>query len=35
LTPNPGLGKHFEAMVFTTLAEELRTGDVAVPGSDE
>ncbi|MEU9273177.1 hypothetical protein AB0E04_48620 [Streptomyces sp. NPDC048251] len=26
--------KHFEAMVFTTLAEELRTGDVAVVGSE-
>ncbi|MBR7672094.1 Tn3 family transposase [Streptomyces daliensis] len=27
--------KHFEAMVFTALAEELRTGDVAVAGSEE
>jgi hypothetical protein len=27
--------KHFEAMVFTHLAEELRTGDVAVAGSEE
>lgn len=27
--------KHFEAMVFTYLAEELRTGDVAVVGSEE
>ncbi|GLW19943.1 hypothetical protein Stsp01_66860 [Streptomyces sp. NBRC 13847] len=27
--------KHFEAMVFTALAEELRTGDVAVDGSEE
>lgn len=27
--------KHFEAMVFTALAEELRTGDVAVVGSEE
>ncbi|MER6031092.1 hypothetical protein [Streptomyces sp. NPDC001851] len=26
--------KHFEAMVFTCLAEELRTGDVAVVGSE-
>ncbi len=26
---------HFEAMVFTYLAEELRTGDVAVVGSEE
>ncbi|MEU3462927.1 hypothetical protein ABZ721_23640 [Streptomyces sp. NPDC006733] len=29
------LRKHFEAMVFTALAEELRTGDVAVVGSEE
>ncbi|MFF4829502.1 DUF4158 domain-containing protein [Streptomyces sp. NPDC001312] len=27
--------KHFEAMVFTYLAEELRCGDVAVLGSEE
>ncbi|MFI6684766.1 Tn3 family transposase [Streptomyces sp. NPDC050485] len=27
--------KHFEAMVFTALAEELHTGDVAVVGSEE
>ncbi|GAB2465672.1 Tn3 family transposase [Streptomyces incanus] len=27
--------QHFEAMVFTALAEELRTGDVAVVGSEE
>ncbi|SCK63108.1 Transposase and inactivated derivatives, TnpA family [Streptomyces sp. AmelKG-E11A] len=27
--------KHFEAMVFTALAEELRTGDAAVVGSEE
>lgn len=27
--------KHFEAMVFTALAEELRTGDIAVVGSEE
>ncbi|MDX3763622.1 hypothetical protein [Streptomyces sp. AK02-04a] len=27
--------KHFEAMVFTALAEELRTGDVALVGSEE
>ncbi|MEU8686564.1 hypothetical protein [Streptomyces sp. NPDC048611] len=26
--------EHFEAMVFTHLAEELRTGDVAVVGSE-
>ena len=31
----PGLvaREHFEAMVFTYLAEELRTGDVAVVGA--
>jgi len=27
--------RHFEACVFTYLAEELRTGDVAVAGADE
>jgi TnpA family transposase len=27
--------RHFEACVFTYLAEELRTGDVAVTGADE
>ncbi|MEV4575507.1 hypothetical protein AB0K16_19885 [Nonomuraea jabiensis] len=27
--------RHFEAMVFTHLAEELRTGDIAVVGSNE
>ncbi|MEU2389627.1 DUF4158 domain-containing protein [Streptomyces sp. NPDC007369] len=27
--------KHFEVMVFTALAEELRTGDVAVVGSEK
>ncbi|QYC38831.1 Tn3 transposase DDE domain protein [Nonomuraea coxensis DSM 45129] len=27
--------RHFEAMVFTYLAEELRTGDIAVVGSNE
>ncbi|MFE5028186.1 hypothetical protein ACFRAO_33980 [Streptomyces sp. NPDC056656] len=27
--------KHFEAMVFTALAGELHTGDVAVLGSEE
>jgi TnpA family transposase len=27
--------KHFEAMVFTYLAEELRTGDIAVTGAGE
>ncbi|GAA3428494.1 hypothetical protein GCM10018953_56770 [Streptosporangium nondiastaticum] len=27
--------RHFEAMVFTYLAEELRTGDIAVAGSNE
>ena len=25
--------KHFEAMVFTYLAEELRTGDIAITGA--
>ena len=27
--------RHFEAMVFTYLAEELRTGDIAVSGAGE
>ncbi|MFD4231114.1 hypothetical protein [Streptomyces sp. NPDC058545] len=31
----PFVRKHFEAMVFTALAEELRTGDVTVVGSEE
>ncbi|MER7393992.1 hypothetical protein ABT381_00535 [Streptomyces sp. NPDC000151] len=33
--PGRFVRKHFEAMVFTHLAEELRTGDVAVVGSEE
>lgn len=33
--PGAFVRKHFEAMVFTALAEELRTGDVAVAGSEE
>ncbi|WP_344374703.1 Tn3 family transposase [Streptomyces mauvecolor] len=33
--PGQFVRKHFEAMVFTALAEELRTGDVAVVGSEE
>ncbi|MFJ4741077.1 Tn3 family transposase [Streptomyces sp. NPDC088775] len=33
--PGGFVRKHFEAMVFTALAEELRTGDVAVAGSEE
>ncbi|GAA3428763.1 Tn3 family transposase [Streptosporangium nondiastaticum] len=34
---HPGMvaRRHFEAMVFTYLAEELRTGDIAVIGSNE
>ena len=34
---HPGMvaRRHFEAMVFTYLAEELRTGDVAVAGAGE
>ncbi|SCF56528.1 protein of unknown function [Streptomyces sp. Ncost-T10-10d] len=32
--PGQFVRKHFEAMVFTALAEELRTGDVAVVGSE-
>ena len=27
--------RHFEAMVFTYLAEELRTGDIAITGAGE
>ncbi|MFC8833316.1 Tn3 family transposase [Streptomyces griseoincarnatus] len=33
--PGAFVRKHFEAMVFAALAEELRTGDVAVAGSEE
>ncbi|MFE0061391.1 transposase [Streptomyces sp. NPDC059003] len=33
--PGRFVRKHFEAMVFTHLAEELRTGDVGVVGSEE
>ena len=33
--PGTFVKKHFEAMVFTYLAEELRTGDVAVAGAAE
>lgn len=33
--PGQFVRRHFEAMVFTHLAEELRTGDVAVVGSEE
>ncbi|MFE7113511.1 hypothetical protein ACFU98_45690 [Streptomyces sp. NPDC057575] len=33
--PGRFVRRHFEAMVFTHLAEELRTGDVAVVGSEE
>ncbi|MFF9481601.1 hypothetical protein [Streptomyces sp. NPDC014733] len=33
--PGAFVRKHFEAMVFAALAEELRTGDVAVTGSEE
>jgi TnpA family transposase len=34
---HPGMlvKRHFEAMVFTYLAEELRTGDIAVAGASE
>ena len=34
---HPGMvaRRHFEAMVFTYLAEELRTGDIAVTGAGE
>jgi hypothetical protein len=34
---HPGMvvRRHFEAMVFTCLAEELRTGDIAVTGAGE
>ncbi|MFJ2136718.1 hypothetical protein ACIOMQ_39010 [Streptomyces sp. NPDC087845] len=33
--PGAFVRKHFEAMVFAALAEELRTGDVAVASSEE
>ncbi|MFE4911110.1 hypothetical protein ACFRCX_06080 [Streptomyces sp. NPDC056652] len=33
--PGQFVRKHVEAMAFTALAEELRTGDVAVVGSEE
>ncbi|MBT2401420.1 Tn3 family transposase [Streptomyces sp. ISL-100] len=33
--PGQFVRRHFEAMVFCNLAEELRTGDVAVEGSEE
>jgi hypothetical protein len=33
--PGQFVRRHFEAMVFTYLAEELRTGNVAVVGSEE
>ncbi|MEU9484737.1 hypothetical protein AB0D83_13905 [Streptomyces decoyicus] len=33
--PGQFVRKHFEALVFTVLSEELRTGDVAVVGSEE
>lgn len=33
--PGQFVRRHFEAMVFTSLAEELRCGDVAVTGSEE
>ncbi|GLX19682.1 hypothetical protein [Streptomyces lavendulae] len=33
--PGAFVRKHFEAMVFAALAEELRTGDVAVAGPEE
>ncbi len=33
--PGAFVRKHFEAMVFAALAEELRTGDVAMTGSEE
>ncbi|MFE5021545.1 hypothetical protein, partial [Streptomyces sp. NPDC056690] len=32
--PGQFVRKRFEAMVFTALAEELRTGDVVVVGSE-
>jgi len=35
IRPGAFVRKHFEAMVFAALAEELRTGDVAVAGSEE
>ena len=33
--PGMAVRRHFEAMVFTYLAEELRTGDIAVSGAGE
>ncbi|MGW2870895.1 Tn3 family transposase [Kitasatospora sp. NPDC001225] len=33
--PNSYVRRHFEAMVLFNLAEELRCGDIAVPGSEE
>jgi hypothetical protein len=33
--PGMVVRKHFEAMVFTYLAEELRTGDIAITGAGE
>jgi hypothetical protein len=33
--PGSFVRRHFEAMVFCNLADELRTGDVAVAGSEE
>jgi hypothetical protein len=33
--PGMFIRRHFEAMVFCKLADELRTGDIAVTGSEE
>ena len=33
--PGTVVRRHFEAMVFTYLAEELRTGDIAIAGAGE
>ena len=33
--PGTVVRRHFEAMVFTYLAEELRTGDIAITGAGE
>ena len=33
--PSSYVRRHFEAMVFVNLADELRTGDIAVTGSEE
>src|SRR5262249_53848424 len=33
--PGMAVRRHFEAMVFTYLAEELRTGDIAITGAGE